>query len=99
MEKIINQASLQDEFLNSLFVDKREVSVYLTNGIQLQGRINGYDHDVLIITGRISMLVYKHAISTIMPLMESEKQQLKSHSLYGRRYNSNQKTPSGEKDI
>lgn len=59
--------SLQDPFLNALRREHVPVSVYLVNGIKLQGVIESYDQFVLLLRNQISQMVYKHAISTIVP--------------------------------
>ena len=60
--------SLQDEFLNSVRKSKTYVTIFLTNGVKLQGSIVSFDNYCLQLRrdGQ-SQLVYKHAISTIMP--------------------------------
>jgi host factor-I protein len=65
MSKVNN---LQDMFLNILRKEKVPVSIYLVNGIKLQGHIESFDAFVLILAHHDSnQLVYKHAISTIVP--------------------------------
>ena len=59
--------SLQDPFLNALRKDKTPVSVYLVNGIKLQGKIDSFDQFVVLLSNGVNQMVYKHAISTIMP--------------------------------
>ncbi len=59
--------SLQDPFLNALRKDRVPVSMYLVNGIKLQGQIEAFDQFVVLLRNSISQLVYKHAISTIVP--------------------------------
>jgi host factor-I protein len=58
---------LQDPFLDALINDKVAVSVYLVNGIKLQGQIDSYDQYVVLLRGSVTQVVYKHAISTIVP--------------------------------
>ena len=59
---------LQDVFLNQARKDKIAVTVYLTNGFQLKGMIKGFDGYTVILEGEGKQyLVYKHAISTIIP--------------------------------
>ena len=58
---------LQDPFLNALRKDKIPVSIYLVNGIKLQGRVESFDSFVVLLKDTISQMVYKHAISTIVP--------------------------------
>ena len=60
-------AALQDPFLNILRKDKIPVSVYLINGIKLQGQIESFDSFVVLLRNSISQMIYKHAISTIVP--------------------------------
>lgn len=59
--------SLQDPFLNSLRKEKIAVSIYLVNGIKLQGVIESFDQFVVLLKNTVSQMVYKHAISTIVP--------------------------------
>jgi host factor-I protein len=59
--------SLQDPFLNLLRKDKVPVSVYLVNGIKLQGQIEAFDQFVILLKNSVSQMVYKHAVSTVVP--------------------------------
>jgi host factor-I protein len=59
--------SLQDPFLNALRRDKVPVSIYLVNGIKLQGQIDSFDQFVVLLKNSVSQMVYKHAISTVVP--------------------------------
>ena len=59
--------SLQDPFLNTLRRENVPVSVYLVNGIKLQGQIESYDQYVVLLRNMVTQMVYKHAISTIVP--------------------------------
>jgi len=59
--------SLQDPFLNALRKERIPVSIYLVNGIKLQGQIESFDQFVLLLRNSVSQPVYKHAISTIVP--------------------------------
>jgi len=60
--------SLQDPFLNSLRKERSQVSVFLVNGIKLQGFIESYDQFVIVLrNGPINQMVYKHAVSTVVP--------------------------------
>jgi len=72
--------SLQDPFLNILRKEKVPVSIYLVNGIKLQGQIDSFDQFVVLLKNSVSQMVYKHAISTVMPtvpiqLFESGKEE------------------------
>jgi len=61
--------NLQDTFLNQVRKENLPVTIYLVNGFQLKGHIKGFDNFTVIIEfeGRQQM-VYKHAISTVMPI-------------------------------
>lgn len=59
--------SLQEPFLNALRREKVPVSIYLVNGIKLQGQIESFDQFVVLLRNNVSQMVYKHAISTIVP--------------------------------
>ena len=60
--------SLQDPFLNALRKEGISVSVYLVNGIKLQGQVESFDQFVLVLRNSgVNQMVYKHAISTIVP--------------------------------
>jgi len=58
---------LQDPFLNTLRRERIPVSVYLVNGIKLQGVIEAFDQFVVLLRNTVSQMVYKHAISTVVP--------------------------------
>ncbi|ADC71011.1 MULTISPECIES: RNA chaperone Hfq [unclassified Thioalkalivibrio] len=58
---------LQEPFLNALRRDRVPVSIYLVNGIKLQGQIESFDQFVVLLRSTVSQMVYKHAISTIVP--------------------------------
>ena len=66
MNKILN---LQDVFLNQARKDRIPVTIYLTNGFQFKGMVRGFDNYIVILDcdGKQN-LVYKHAISTIIPI-------------------------------
>lgn len=59
--------SLQDPYLNALRKERVPVSVYLVNGIKLQGQIESFDQFVILLRNSVSQMVYKHAISTVVP--------------------------------
>lgn len=59
--------TLQDPFLNALRKERVQVSIYLVNGIKLQGHVESFDQFVVLLKNSVSQLVYKHAISTIVP--------------------------------
>ncbi len=60
-------AALQDPFLNILRKERVPVSVYLVNGIKLQGQIESFDQFVVLLKNSVSQMIYKHAISTVVP--------------------------------
>lgn len=59
--------TLQDPFLNTLRKEKVPVAIYLVNGIKLQGLVDSFDQFVVLLKNTVSQMVYKHAISTIVP--------------------------------
>jgi len=59
--------ALQDPFLNALRKERIPVSIYLVNGIKLQGQVESFDQFVVLLKNSVSQMVYKHAISTIVP--------------------------------
>jgi host factor-I protein len=59
--------SLQEPFLNALRKEKVPVSIFLVNGIKLQGQIESFDQFVVLLKNSVSQMVYKHAISTVVP--------------------------------
>ena len=58
---------LQEPFLNALRREQVPVSIYLVNGIKLQGQIESFDQFVVLLKNSVSQMVYKHAISTVVP--------------------------------
>ena len=59
--------NLQDKFLNMLRKDKIVVSIFLVNGIKLEGVIESFDQYTILLKNKITQSVYKHAVSTIVP--------------------------------
>ena len=59
--------SLQDPFLNALRRERVPVSIYLVNGIKLQGQVESFDQYVVLLKNTVTQMVYKHAISTVVP--------------------------------
>lgn len=59
--------TLQEPFLNALRKERVPVSIYLVNGIKLQGQIESFDQFVVLLRNAVNQMVYKHAISTIVP--------------------------------
>jgi len=64
MEKNKN---LQDSFLNQIIKENIPVSIYLLNGIKLQGQVQSFDQYVIVLSGSTPQLIYKHSVSTIVP--------------------------------
>jgi host factor-I protein len=58
---------LQDPFLNVLRREHVPVSIYLVNGIKLQGQVESFDQYVVLLKNTVTQMVYKHAISTVVP--------------------------------
>lgn len=58
---------LQDPFLNTLRREHIPVSIYLVNGIKLQGQVESFDQYVVLLKNTVTQMVYKHAISTVVP--------------------------------
>jgi host factor-I protein len=58
---------LQDPFLNALRKEHVPVSIYLVNGIKLQGQIECFDQYVVLLRNTVTQMVYKHAVSTVVP--------------------------------
>jgi host factor-I protein len=58
---------LQDPFLNALRKEHVQVAIYLVNGIKLQGQVESFDQYVVLLKNTLTQMVYKHAISTIVP--------------------------------
>ncbi len=63
----IKGPTLQDPFLNALRREHVPVSIYLVNGIKLQGQVDSFDQYVILLKNTVTQMVYKHAISTIVP--------------------------------
>ena len=59
--------SLQDPYLNAMRRERIPVSIYLVNGINLQGQIESFDQFVILLKNTVNQMVYKHAISTVVP--------------------------------
>ncbi|MGL5741524.1 MAG: RNA chaperone Hfq [Legionella sp.] len=58
---------LQDPFLNELRKEKVPVSIFLVNGIKLHGIVDSFDQYIVMLKNSITQMVYKHAISTVVP--------------------------------
>jgi host factor-I protein len=64
---MVTGQSLQSTFLNILKKEDISVSIYLVNGIQLQGKVDAFDQFVIYLKSNVNQMIYKHAISTIVP--------------------------------
>ena len=62
-----NSKGLQDNYLNQLRKDRTPIVIYLTNGVRLKGTVKGFDNFVVLVKDVTQQLIYKHAISTIVP--------------------------------
>lgn len=58
---------MQDPFLNVLRKERIPVSIFLVNGIKLQGQVESFDQFVVLLRNSVNQMIYKHAISTIVP--------------------------------
>ena len=58
---------IQDPFLNALRKERVPVSVFMKNGIKLQGTIESFDQFIVMLKNVTTQVVYKHAISTVVP--------------------------------
>ena len=67
--------ALQDPFLNALRKERVPVSIFLVNGIKLQGQVESFDQFVVLLKNSVSQMIYKHAISTIVPARAVRLQQ------------------------
>jgi len=67
MGNMVKVSNLQDNYLNQLRKDKTPVIVYLTNGVRLRGTIKSFDNFVILLEESTQSLIYKHAVSTIVP--------------------------------
>jgi len=64
--------NIQDNYLNQLRKEKMPVVIYLTNGVRLKGVIKGFDNFVILLKENAQSLIYKHAVSTIVPERDVE---------------------------
>ncbi len=67
MTNLSKGQNLQDNYLNQLRKDKVPVVIYLTNGVRLKGVIKGFDSFVILLKEATQQMIYKHAVSTIVP--------------------------------
>ena len=73
--------SLQDPYLNALRRERIPVSIYLVNGIKLQGQIESFDQFVILLKNTVSQMVYKHAISTVVPARAISRHNLQANAV------------------
>ena len=59
--------ALQDPLLNALRKERIPVSIYLVNGIKLQGQVESFDQFVIVLRNTVNQMIYKHAVSTVVP--------------------------------
>lgn len=64
---------IQDPYLNALRKEKISVAIYLVNGVKLQGRVDSFDQFVVLLRSNVTQMVYKHAISTIVPARDPKE--------------------------
>lgn len=62
------ERQLQDPFLDTLKSEQVPVAIYLVNGIKLQGSVEAYDDKVILLKSNTSQMIFKHAVSTIVPM-------------------------------
>lgn len=91
--------SLQDPFLNSLRKEKIPVSIYLVNGIKLQGVVESFDQFVVLLKNTVSQMVYKHAISTIVPARNVSPYEYSSSSNFNNAVHGNKNGMSSKSSI
>jgi host factor-I protein len=72
MSTVSKNVNLQDGYLNQLRKEKIPVVIYLTNGVRLKGLIKGFDNFVILLKETSQSLIYKHAVSTIVPERDVE---------------------------
>lgn len=65
----MKKQNIQDHFLNQARIQHVPLTIFLMNGVQMRGRVTGFDSFVVVVDseGR-QQVVYKHAISTMIPL-------------------------------
>ena len=70
MSKKVN---IQDVFLNHIRKRRISVTIYLVNGVKIEGVIKGFDNFVIILKDESQKMIYKHAVSTIEPSEEIDE--------------------------
>ncbi|MBF6056994.1 RNA chaperone Hfq [Thiomicrorhabdus heinhorstiae] len=69
-KKVAKALPIQDPYLNALRKERISVSIYLVNGVKLQGKVDSFDQFVVLLRSNVTQMVYKHAISTIVPMRD-----------------------------
>lgn len=65
---MVPKSCIQDDFLHMLRENKSDVAVYLSSGIKLKGKVYDFDDYVIMLESEFNLLIYKHAVSSIMPI-------------------------------
>lgn len=65
---MVPKSCIQDDFLHMLREKGSDVAVYLASGIKLKGKVHGFDDYVIMLESEFNLLIYKHAVSSIMPI-------------------------------
>lgn len=73
---MLPELSSYNAYLGKLRQERTPVVVYLRNGIKLEGRVGGFDASVMLLHGMASMMVYRHAVATILPAVSSEEAEI-----------------------
>ncbi|MCY4610283.1 MAG: RNA chaperone Hfq [Gammaproteobacteria bacterium] len=68
--------TIQEPFLNQLRKHHVPVSIFLVNGIKLQGQVHSFDQFVVVLKNSVNQVIYKHAISTIVPSRPVDLEQM-----------------------
>ncbi|MDX1353640.1 MAG: RNA chaperone Hfq [Thiomicrorhabdus sp.] len=74
---------IQDPYLNALRKERIGVSIYLVNGVKLQGKVDSFDQFVVLLRSNVTQMVYKHAISTIVPMRDPKPYETASEEREG----------------
>ena len=77
-KKVAKAMPIQDPYLNALRKERISVSIYLVNGVKLQGKIDSFDQFVVLLRSNVTQMVYKHAISTIVPMRDPKAYETES---------------------
>lgn len=77
-KKVAKAMPIQDPYLNALRKERISVSIYLVNGVKLQGKVDSFDQFVVLLRSNVTQMVYKHAISTIVPMRDPKAYETES---------------------